>query len=185
MDPHGSFGLRRGRRRTSPARGKEDLPRREDYPGRSRGASRAELSFGTSQKAFESLPFHRIATKPKAKAQSNNSGATPPAPICPPPDREKELPPTGGAKGAHGCGTSFEGPSVPFEEESGNPPVMASKTLVTAFWMVPTALLTAPSKPVKGRGAAPPAETTGTVGSDDARGFAGLAAEDEGLICAA
>ncbi len=51
---------------------------REDYPGRSRGASRAELGFGGSQEVRWSNPSRLSRTSPDAKTQIRSSGAKPP-----------------------------------------------------------------------------------------------------------
>src|SRR5215204_4046263 len=94
---------------------------RGDYPGRSRGASRAELGFGGSQEVRWSNPSRLSRTSPDAKTQIRSSGEKPPPPRPAwPPLLEKELPPSGGAMGEAGCGTPSEGLSGPVDPAEGD-----------------------------------------------------------------
>ena len=80
------------------------LSGREDYPGRSRGKSRAELDLGTSHTFSQSLPSLRERiTKPVAKAHnSSGSGPPPTLPTSPPSSEALELLPPMGSKGGKG-----------------------------------------------------------------------------------
>jgi hypothetical protein len=132
----------------------------ENYPGRSRGKSKAELGFGSSQNIRESFPSGRSRIKLSIKMHSK-SGAPllllllmPP---CPPPNRDKALPPpTGGAIGEEGFGIPFAGLSAPLVGESEGslrklPTTFA--TLLAVFWSVFTAVVAAACKlPCRARG---------------------------------
>jgi hypothetical protein len=126
----------------------------ENYPGRSKGKSRAELGFGSSQKTRESLLSGRSTIKTSIKMPTN-IGVTLllPIPPCPPPNSEEKLPPPiGGTMGEIGCGVPFEEPSTSLvgEEDSEDPlrkPPRTLATLVAVSWSVFTAVVAAACKP--------------------------------------
>src|SRR5215211_8014994 len=70
---------------------------RGNYPGRSRGKSRAEVGFGCSQAAQQRKPSRSSRTSPETKTPSSSTTKPPQGPVWPetPEEEETELPSNG------------------------------------------------------------------------------------------